>query len=178
MAFMDKSSSEDTSAQSSAEATPSPNASASAKPQAPHALDTTADNANANTAETVAQETPAASPEASPFAIRPEGANASKKLSPTGIAILSLFMYPGAGQFYRKQFTKGTIMAVFFTAFLIGWGYMVAKGLFNLYGDMFIEPGTKKISMEMGVSYLKRSFIPGIAALAIYLHSAWDAYRG
>ncbi len=173
MAFMDKPSYADTSAPLSAEATSSPIASASDKPQT-----TGASNTSAATANALAQEASAAPPASSQDNAVPDGAEASKKLNPKAIAILSLFVYPGAGQFYRKQLTKGAIMALFFTVFLIIWGYMVAKGLYNMYGELVIEPGTQQTSMELGVSYLKRSFIPGIAALIIYLHSAWDAYRG
>lgn len=90
---------------------------------------------------------------------------------------MSAFIYPGAGQFARHQKGKAWVMIIFFTIFFVLWGILAAKGLINLYGGAFGVGGSPD-DLELGVAYLKRSLIPGVVAALVFVHSAYDAYKG
>ena len=79
---------------------------------------------------------------------------------------------------YRRQKGKGLAMGIFFTIFLIIFGYYVVRGLLLLYNNMFAEAGIPAQDMELAIAYFKHSIIPGLACAIIYLHSGIDAYRG
>ena len=92
--------------------------------------------------------------------------------------MLSLFVYPGAGQIALGQKSKGIAIIVIFTLFLVWWGIWVVLGLINSYSIITDGIDQKASSIETGLRYLKLSFIPGIIAGGLYIYSAADAYIG
>ena len=130
-------------------------------------------------AQTAVHKTEPAQPQETVRGSGAETAGPQKSTAKTDMqyALMSAFVYPGVGQIARRQAAKGIIMMVFFTVFLIIWGYLAALGLISIYSGKF-ESLAYSADMELGLEYLKRSLIPGAVAAVIFIHSVYDAYRG
>ena len=114
---------------------------------------------------------------ASPASQTPSPQSSKKKYTPAQYALLSAFVYPGAGQLARKQKHKGGIIIAVFTVFLVWWLIWLAMGVFNLYGDI-LSVSSSAAAVELGVNYLKLSLIPGLITAIIFVYAIYDAYKG
>ncbi len=123
---------------------------------------------------------PAAATAAADKSVREKEASAKgkKSFSPMQYALLSAFVYPGAGQLARKQKLKGGLIIAVFSVFLIWWLIWLAMGIGILYYESVSGGVQYQEAMAEGLSYLKLSFIPGSAAAVIFIYSIYDAYKG
>ncbi len=87
--------------------------------------------------------------------------------------LISLAVYPGAGQIYNRQVAKGVVFAVLFTVPMVGVLWILARAAAIFMGAVTTlgEPPDLVAMLKPG--------IPWAAGCAVvYAAAAWDAWRG
>ncbi|MBI1388357.1 MAG: hypothetical protein GC154_07910 [bacterium] len=92
-------------------------------------------------------------------------------------AMLSALVIPGAGQWYNRQWLKGTFVCLVFLiaslAVLLPLGYFIAM--------YYIQIGQNNLDQaEKSIQFLRNEFsnfcILAFSSIVLYIYSIWDAY--
>ncbi|MHB2015459.1 MAG: hypothetical protein ACYCW6_00785 [Candidatus Xenobia bacterium] len=88
--------------------------------------------------------------------------------------LLSLFVYPGTGQMYNRQWAKGVLVIVIFSVTLGLWFYNVWILASAFYGGLTTNPEQAQLQ-DLGPGLLR--MVPWmIACLVVYTAAAIDSF--
>ena len=98
------------------------------------------------------------------------------RFAPQTVAVcLSLFVYPGAGQLYNRQWVKGLIVGLVFTGATIIWMFDFAKMVSSLY-SITLDPENAQLPDMMPALMKMAPWFLG--SLVLYTAAAIDSFVG